>query len=108
MTTTTVRATYENGVLRPAEPLPLADGEAVELTVTRSPNPPPGLTAEEAFRRIREAKTWEEMDAATDAAAPFDPPQPPGYDILEDLNDERIRSGREQLFPVGDPRRKPT
>lgn len=104
--TTTVRAVFENGVFRPTAPPALADGEEVELTVTRTP--PPGLTAEEAYRRIREAKTWEEMDAATEAAAPFDTPLPPGYDLLEDLNDERIREGREQLFPVGDPRRKPT
>ncbi len=104
--TTTVRAVFENGVFRPTAPPPLADGAGVERTVTRTP--PPGLTAEEAFRRIREAKTWEEMDAACEAAAPFDTPEPPGYDILEALNQTRIEEGREQLFPVGDPRRKPT
>ncbi len=104
--TTTVRAVFENGVFRPTAPPPLADGEVVELTVTRTP--PPGLTAEEAYRRVREAKTWEEMEAASEAAAVFDPPLPPGYDLLEALNQNRIDEGREQLFPVGDPRRKPT
>ena len=32
--TKTVTATYENGLLRPAEPLPLKEGEQVEVTVT--------------------------------------------------------------------------
>jgi predicted DNA-binding antitoxin AbrB/MazE fold protein len=105
---TTIRATYENGVLRPAEPLPLADGEAVELTVTPVPTHPPPASLEEALRRMAEAKTWEELDAATEAAAPFDTPLPPGYDLLEALNRTRIEEGREQLFPVGDPRRRPT
>ena len=105
--TITVRATYENGVLRPAEPLPLTNWEVVEVTVTRPPNPPPGLTHTEALCRIREAKTWKEMEAASEVAAAFDPPLPPGYDILEAMNQTRIDEGREQLFPVGDPRRKP-
>lgn len=30
----TVTATYENGLLRPAEPLPLEEGQRVELTVS--------------------------------------------------------------------------
>jgi predicted DNA-binding antitoxin AbrB/MazE fold protein len=29
----TVNATYENGVLRPADPLPLAEHEQVEITI---------------------------------------------------------------------------
>lgn len=34
--TRTVAAVYENGVLRPSEPLPLGEGEHVEVTVTTS------------------------------------------------------------------------
>ncbi len=34
-----VEATYENGVLRPAEPLPLAEHEKVRLTVEGQPDP---------------------------------------------------------------------
>jgi predicted DNA-binding antitoxin AbrB/MazE fold protein len=29
----TIKATYEGGVLKPAEPLPLSEGETVEVTV---------------------------------------------------------------------------
>lgn len=32
--TTTIKATYVNGVLKPREPLALADGAEVELTLT--------------------------------------------------------------------------
>jgi len=32
--TRTVEATYENGVLKPAEPLPLAERQRVELVIT--------------------------------------------------------------------------
>ena len=31
--TITIKATYENGVFRPAEPLPLREHEQVELTI---------------------------------------------------------------------------
>jgi predicted DNA-binding antitoxin AbrB/MazE fold protein len=30
----TVEAVYENGVLKPAQPLPLKEGERVEVTIT--------------------------------------------------------------------------
>jgi predicted DNA-binding antitoxin AbrB/MazE fold protein len=39
--TTTASAIYENGVLRPLSPLPLAEGARVEVTVTdRAASPP--------------------------------------------------------------------
>ncbi len=42
--TLTVEAIYENGVLKPLQPLPLKDHERVEVTVrsaaTGSPKPP--------------------------------------------------------------------
>lgn len=34
-----VEASYENGLLRPAKPLPLAEGEQVRLLVVRKSNP---------------------------------------------------------------------
>jgi predicted DNA-binding antitoxin AbrB/MazE fold protein len=34
-----VEATYENGVLKPAEPLPLAEHEKVRVTVESQPSP---------------------------------------------------------------------
>ena len=36
--TLTVQATYENGVLKPAEPLPLKEHEPVEVIVVRKPS----------------------------------------------------------------------
>ncbi len=34
-----VEASYENGLLKPAKPLPLAEGEHVKLIVVRQPDP---------------------------------------------------------------------
>ena len=41
--TKTIRAVYEGGVLRPSEPLPIAEGSTVEVTVQANdpPVPPP-------------------------------------------------------------------
>jgi predicted DNA-binding antitoxin AbrB/MazE fold protein len=93
--THTVTATYENGVLRPAAPLPLADGATVEIAVTRVV-PPPTPAEEDALRRIREAKTLEELWAAIDTA-PEDE-LPPGYDFCEALNENRRLSGDSRLL----------
>ncbi|MEP6669177.1 MAG: antitoxin family protein [Chthoniobacter sp.] len=51
--TTTAAAIYENGVLRPLSPLPLAEGARVEVTVTDSaPAPQPSVAR--AIERMRE------------------------------------------------------
>src|SRR4051812_13500341 len=89
--TTTVTATYTGGVLRPATPLPLAEGETVQITVTTPTPPVADSTDDEAIRRIREAKTLEEFFAAV-AAAPEDD-LPEGYDFRKALNENRRLSG---------------
>ena len=40
--TITTKATYENGLLRPEQPLPIPEGTQVELTVTPPAQPPAG------------------------------------------------------------------
>ena len=65
---TTVTAVYERGVLRPTEPLDLAEGERVELTI-RSPDP---LSEEEIIRRIKAAKTYRELFEVTKLLPPDD------------------------------------
>jgi predicted DNA-binding antitoxin AbrB/MazE fold protein len=86
MTTTTL-AVYENGVLKPARALPFAEGETVQLTVSRP------LPRDEAERRMRQAKTLEELfDAFQSAAEPDD-----GYDLLKALDENR--KGERPLFP---------
>jgi predicted DNA-binding antitoxin AbrB/MazE fold protein len=94
--TTTIRAVYQGGVLRPEQPLPLAEGETVEITLNRPIPAAPPLTPaeEEAIRRIREAKTVEEWAAAADAL----PTPDDGYDLLEALNENRRLSGERLLF----------
>ena len=63
--TTTVRATYANGVLTPVEPLDLEEGE--EVTVSIEGAQPPGGAHEslvEMFDRLRNSvppEAWDEM-----------------------------------------------
>lgn len=86
MTTTTL-AVYENGLLKPVRALPFAEGETVQLTVSRP------ATREEAERRMREAKTLEDLfDAFQSAPEPED-----GYDLLKALDENR--KGERSLFP---------
>jgi predicted DNA-binding antitoxin AbrB/MazE fold protein len=86
MTTVTL-AVYENGVLRPARPLPYAEGETVQLTVTRPLDPA------EVERRMRAAKTLRELFDAFEAA----PDEDDGYDLLKALDENR--KGERPLFP---------
>jgi predicted DNA-binding antitoxin AbrB/MazE fold protein len=95
--TQTVTATYTGGVLRPATPLPLAEGETVQVTISRPAAPlPPPQTMEEAVRRIREAKTLEEMFAALNESAGLEPDD--GYDLSEALNENRRLAGEPRLL----------
>lgn len=94
MTSTTVRAVYQNGVLRPDRPLPLADGTAVELTVA----PAQTLDEDEIDRRLRDAKTFDEWLEATRLL----PPDDGGYDIVAALNENRIWSGERPLIRTED------
>jgi predicted DNA-binding antitoxin AbrB/MazE fold protein len=95
--TTRITAVYENGLLRPTVPLPLAEGETVHLTV-ESPAVRPGPpNRDELIRRIKAAKTFQEWIAAADAAAALEPGD--GYDLCEALNENRRRTGERLLFP---------
>jgi predicted DNA-binding antitoxin AbrB/MazE fold protein len=70
--TFTVQATYENGVLRPAQPLPLEERERVELVI-RTPQglsemtaAPPARVQQEALERLLAMNLpvadWEQME----------------------------------------------
>lgn len=56
----TIDATYENGVLKPAQPLPLSEHEKVRVTV--EPSRPP---------------IWERIAALADDATPEELAKPP-------------------------------
>ncbi len=97
--TITIQAVYENGVLRPVEPLGLAEGEMVDVTITRpptnSPAPQAASRAEDDYgRRIRAARSLEEMYAIMATA----PPLPEGYDLGQALNANRKNTGERPLF----------
>src|SRR5205814_2692358 len=96
----TIRAVYEGGVLRPVEPLTLTEGETVHVTIARTRPPAPALRAptpaeEDYARRIKAAKSLEEMFAIMATA----PPLPPGYDLCRALNANRKATGERLPFP---------
>ena len=64
--TITVEATYANGVLRPDQPLPLAENEKVRVTVVQQAEALPSVTVEDIRPPI-----WERLVALT-ADAPAD------------------------------------
>jgi predicted DNA-binding antitoxin AbrB/MazE fold protein len=96
--TITVRATYEGGMLRPAQPLQLAEGESVDLTIAPVPSAP--ISDEEFLRRIAATKTYSEMLKVMDLL----PPDDGSYDIIKALDENRRWSGERPILPrEGDP-----
>jgi len=93
--TTTVRAVYQNGVLRLAQPLPLAEGTSVDVSVTPAPE------HDEITGQIKAARSVDELVAVLDTL----PSDDGGYDILAALNENRIWSGEHPLLPPGGPTR---
>ncbi len=88
-------AVYSEGALLPAAPLPLAEGETVEVTIAPVAIAPARKDSEEErARRIRAAKTLEEAFAIMESAPDVDD----DYDLCEALNANRHPSER-QLFP---------
>jgi predicted DNA-binding antitoxin AbrB/MazE fold protein len=92
-----VTAVFENGLLRPTKPLQLRNGDRVEITVE---TPVPATTSpDEAIRRIRDAKTFDEWIAAAAAAADLEPDD--GYDLEKALNDNRRAAGVDRMLYPG-------
>ncbi len=93
---TTVLAVYQGGVLRPVQPLPLNEGETVEIALTRPEHPSPPASVEESERRIREAGTLQEWIEAANALPVADD----GYDLLRAVNENRHSSERPLIPPA--------
>jgi predicted DNA-binding antitoxin AbrB/MazE fold protein len=100
----TIRAVYQGGMLRPQQPLPLAEGQTVEVTIaTVGPAGPaqpalrpPTPEEEDYARRLKAAKSLEEMHAIMETApASSDDP----YDIVALINESRRLTG----FRMPDP-----
>jgi predicted DNA-binding antitoxin AbrB/MazE fold protein len=94
---TTVTAVYENGVLRPAQPLSLAEGVTVEITVAPPQAVPPAAEAE-VIRHMKAAKSLEDLFALANQL----PPPADGYDLCHALNENRRLTGEPLLYPDAD------
>jgi predicted DNA-binding antitoxin AbrB/MazE fold protein len=84
--TTTVQAVYTEGVLRPVQPLALAEGETVEVTISQAAV---SMSEEEIIRRIQACKTYREWLEVTKLL----PPDDGDYDIVKALDENRRWSG---------------
>jgi predicted DNA-binding antitoxin AbrB/MazE fold protein len=84
-------AVYENGLLRTPDPLPLREGETVQLVVT-SATPRP--TDDEILALMKQAKSPQELFASADAYVTA----PSGYDLCDALDATRRRDGAAPLF----------
>jgi predicted DNA-binding antitoxin AbrB/MazE fold protein len=93
--TTTVRAVYEGGVLRPLQPLTLDEGEAVDVTISRTNTSGPQPSDDEIARRLKVATSIAEWVEATKLL----PADDGGYDIVQALNENRIWSGERPSIP---------
>lgn len=94
----TVDAMIEpNGTVRLLSPLPVTEPTRAVVTLVEEPAPvsirdrPQPRTLEEALQGIKDAKTLEELFAAADRAAPFETPDPEGYDLEKALEENRKR-----------------
>jgi predicted DNA-binding antitoxin AbrB/MazE fold protein len=97
--TTTVRAVYQNGVLRPDRPLPLAEGAAVDVLVT------PAAEDDEVLRRMGTAKSLEELFAIVDALPAEEGDD--GYDVVRAMNETRRANGERLLTREDEPGPRP-
>ena len=86
---TSIIAVYEGGVLRPAHPLPLGEGETVEINIVQSRPGPFPTPADDVSSRLQSAQCFDEWLAATKLL----PPDDGGYDIAKALEENRIWSG---------------
>ena len=85
-------AVYENCLLRPARPLPLAEGATVQISVLCSV-PADAASTEKIEDQVRTARTLTELFALADA----DPETEDGYDLRRALDENR--KGERPLFP---------
>ena len=91
----TTRAVYEQGVLRPVKPLPLAEGETVDVTIAKANSPAVAASEEEIRQRLQCAATITDWVEATKLL----PADDGGYDVVKALNENRLWSGDQPLIP---------
>jgi predicted DNA-binding antitoxin AbrB/MazE fold protein len=94
--TITVRAVYAGGVLRPVQPLALAEGETVDVTIAPGDTVAAAASAteDEVILRIQACKTYQEWLEVTKML----PADDGAYDIVQALDDNRRWSGERSLL----------
>src|SRR5438874_12306331 len=100
--TTTLRAVYTGGVLRPEQPLSLPDGQVVEVTISaaNAAPAPSAMSEDEIIRQIEACKSYHDWFELTKLF----PADDGGYDIVKALDDNRRWSGELPLLPDEDNR----
>jgi len=93
-----VRAIYESGIIRLAQPLGLDDGETVDVTIATRKPVSRLLSDDEIVQRLKAAKSISEWVEATKLL----PAEDGGYDILKAMDVNRAWAGERPLIPSGD------
>jgi len=90
MMTMTIRAVHAGGVLRPCQPLALAEGTTVDIILAPAATlQQPVSKEEEIIRRIQACRTYREWLDVTKLL----PPDDGGYDIVKAIDENRRWSG---------------
>ena len=90
----TIQAIFTGGVLRPIQPLPLLEGQTVEVTI--APGTAAAMPEEEIIRRIQACKSYQEWLEVTKLLPAHDDE----YDIVKALDENRRWSGDGPLLPA--------
>ena len=93
----TIQAVYTGGVLRPVQPLELAEGANVEVTITAGGknSTPASLSEDEIVQRIQACKSYREwLDVMKSL-----PSDEGDYDIVKAHDANRRWSGERPLLP---------
>ncbi|HEV3081243.1 MAG TPA: antitoxin family protein [Gemmataceae bacterium] len=85
----TIRAVYEQGVLRPVKPLPLEEGETVDVTIAKANSSTVAAGEEGIRRRLQCAATISDWVEATQLL----PADDGRYDVVKAMNENRLWSG---------------
>lgn len=97
--TTRTTAIFNHGVLRPMQPLQLAEGEIMEITFLTKSRPPRESTDDPIIAQMHSVKTLQELFAIANAV----PGDEDGYDVLQALDQNRAFSGDSRRFtPAGE------
>lgn len=99
---TTIQVEVRGGLLHPVDGLPpgCKEGERLDASLSHRPSlKHDPITLDESLERMRQSKTFQELFEAFDI--PVIGENNEGYDLLRELNNNRLRAGGSPIIPAG-------